>query len=261
MGIYRNLEARFAKAGTPVIHLFGGPYVTLAGQRREVPEGSKRLLTMVALRRRRVERRHVAGILWPLGHDSRAAGNLRSALWRLRGAGIDILQTDKWSIGLSEGVAVDAQIVAEWADRLIEGTERDEDLAVSPAWIDGLDLLPGWYDDWVLIERERLRQRTLHALEALSHKLIKTGRFADAVDAAMLAVSAEPLRESAQLALIRAHVAEGNLVEARRGCRAYRDLLRRELGVDPSAELQRFLVQPNQGRPSRSRPQIPEAVR
>jgi DNA-binding SARP family transcriptional activator len=50
---------------------------------------------------RRVERRHVAGILWPLGHDSRAAGNLGSALWRLRGAGIDILQTDKWSIALS----------------------------------------------------------------------------------------------------------------------------------------------------------------
>jgi DNA-binding SARP family transcriptional activator len=78
----------------------------------------------------------------------------------------------------------------------------------------------------------------------------------------MLAVSAEPLRESAQLALLRAHVAEGNLVEARRGCRTYCDLLRRELGVEPSTELLRFLVQPDgrQPPPRRSHRQIPEAV-
>ncbi|MGW2995279.1 bifunctional ornithine acetyltransferase/N-acetylglutamate synthase, partial [Streptomyces sp. NPDC001193] len=31
---------------------------------------------------------------------------------------------------------------------------------------DALDLLPGWYDDWVLLEQERVRQRLLHALEA-----------------------------------------------------------------------------------------------
>ena len=53
----------------------------------------------------------------------------------------------------------------------------------------------------------------------------------------MLAITAEPLRESAQRALIEAHVAEGNLAEARRGYVLYRDLLRRELGVDPSSDL------------------------
>jgi DNA-binding SARP family transcriptional activator len=50
----------------------------------------------------------------------------------------------------------------------------------------------------------------------------------------MLATSAEPLRESAQRVLIKAHIAEGNLTEARRSYRAYHDLMHRELGVVPS---------------------------
>jgi DNA-binding SARP family transcriptional activator len=86
------------------------------------------------------------------------------------------------------------------------------------------------------MERERIRQRILHALEALSERLATAGRFADAIEAAILATSAEPLRESAQRALIKAHVAEGNLTEARRSYRAYHDLVHRELGVAPSDE-------------------------
>ena len=74
-----------------------------------MPEGSKRLLAFVALRRGRVERRHAAGTLWPVGDDGRAAGNLRSALWRLRGADIEIMQCDKWSLRLADEVAVDVQ--------------------------------------------------------------------------------------------------------------------------------------------------------
>jgi DNA-binding SARP family transcriptional activator len=125
----------------------------------------------------------------------------------------------------------------QWATRLIKGTVSRDDLAVSPSWADALDLLPGWYDDWALMERERVRQRILHALEALSRRLTDAGRYADAVEAAMLAISAEPLRESAQRALIEAHIGEGNLAEARRCYHAYHDLVRRELGVDPSSDL------------------------
>ena len=55
----------------------------------------------------------------------------------------------------------------------------------------------------------------------------------------MMAVSAEPLRESAQRTLIEAHLAEGNRVEGRRTFEAYRDILDRELGTqpDPGARL------------------------
>lgn len=233
-------QALGAKVGNPeatIVRLFGGPYVTAGGLRQDVPEGSKQLLAFVALRRRRVERRHAAGTLWPGGDEERAGGNLRSALWRLRRAGIDVLVADKWSLALRVDVLVDLHLMHQWATRLIDGTASAEDLAISPSWADVLELLPGWYHDWVLMERERLRQRMLHALEELSRKLVSAGRFADAVEVAIAAISAEPLRESAQRALIEAHVAEGNLSEARRIWRDYRDLVRRELGVNPSGNL------------------------
>lgn len=220
-----------------VIHLFDGPYVAVDGERLHVPEGSKSLLAYVALRHRRVERRCVSGTLWPLGDDQRAAGNLRSALWRLRGAGIDVFNADKWSIALYEHVEVDAQLMYEWAERIINGEPSASDLAVQAHHIDALDLLPGVYDDWAIFDRERMRQRTLHALETLSRQLTVAGRHADAVEAALTAVSADPLRESAQRALIGAHLAEANWAEARRAYEEYRSIAWRELGVEPSYDL------------------------
>ena len=56
----------------------------------------------------------------------------------------------------------------------------------------------------------------LHALEALSRALTIMGRYGEAVEAALTAIVAEPLRESAQRALLEAHLAESNLIEARR---------------------------------------------
>jgi DNA-binding SARP family transcriptional activator len=231
------LDAGVTSMNAPVLHLFGGPYVTIGGCRKEVPEGSKRLVVFVALQRGRVERRCAAGSLWPVGNDIRASGNLRSALWRLRTAGIELIAADKWSLTLCKDVVVDIHVMSDWATRLILGKAANDDLVVVPWWADALDLLPGWYDDWALMERERIRQRMLHALEALSRRLAGAARCAEAVEAAMTAVSAEPLRESAQRALIEAHLAEGNWVEGRRSFEAYRNLLRRELGAEPPADL------------------------
>ena len=219
------------------IHLFGGPRVTIDGATFPVPEGSKRLLAFVALRGCRVERRHAAGLLWPVGDDNRAAGNLRSALWRLRGAGIDIMECDKWSLRLVDDVWVDVAAVNEWADRLIADRPTDQDLSTSPARQEALELLPGWFDDWAIMERERLRQRVLHALEALSRMFTRQGRHGEAVEAALSAVNSEPLRESAQMVLIHAHLGERNWIEAQRAFLTFRDLLERELGVSPSREL------------------------
>jgi DNA-binding SARP family transcriptional activator len=220
-----------------VLHLCGGPYVTVGPRRREVPEGSKRLLAYVALRRTRVERRQAAAALWPDVDEVRASGNLRSALWRLRTAGVDLLAADKWFLRLRDGVPVDVHLLDDWATRLIRGAPRPADLAVLPSLADALELLPGWYDDWALDERERVRRRLLDALEALSRALVRAGRLGEAVEAAMAAVAADPLRESAQLTLIQSHAAEGNWIEARRTYDTYRDLLRRELGAEPSPDL------------------------
>jgi DNA-binding SARP family transcriptional activator len=231
-----------SSAGSTVLHLFGGPAVGLDnGCRLPVPEGSKRLLVYVALHAGEVDRRHAAGVLWPIGDDDRAAGNLRSALWRLNRARIDMLVADKRFLALRPDVQIDLHLVGDWANRMISGGQDAADLTVLPDSLDALELLPGWYEDWVLLERERIRQRLLHALEALSRAHRLAGRCALAVEAAMVAVSAEPLRESAQRELLESHLAEGNWIEGVRCYEAYRELLRREIGVEPGAELRGLL--------------------
>jgi DNA-binding SARP family transcriptional activator len=254
-------------AGTPtdasgphgcVLHLFDEPSVSLdAGCRVAVPEGCKRLLVFVALHRGQVDRRYAASALWPIGDDDRAAGNLRSSLWRLNRARIGILACDKRSLALRRDVLIDLHVIGEWASRLVAGTATPADIAVLPHGVDALELLPGWYDDWVLMERERLRQRLLHAMEALSRLHREAGRWALAIEAAMVAVNAEPLRESAQRELLECHLAEGNWSEGRRGYDSYRALLRREVGVEPHPDLARLLESRRAaGRPASGGPAV-----
>lgn len=248
-----NAVAAERSSGTLVLHLFAGPYVTLRRQRLEIPEGSKRLLAFAALHPGMVDRRWAAGALWPLGDDSRASGNLRSALWRLRGSGLELMDVDKVSIGLRDGVVVDIRVACDWASRIISGTHQLGDLGAVVWRLDELELLPGCYEEWALMERERVRQRMLHAFESLSQHLIGRQRFAEAVEAAMAAVSVEPLRESSTRALIEAHLAECNWAEAYRALSRYRSILREELGTEPTTELTRLVGDRHPGLPMPSR--------
>jgi DNA-binding SARP family transcriptional activator len=227
-----------------VLHLFGGPFVRFGARRAEIPEGSQRLLVFVALRRGAVDRRHAAGILWPDGTDTRAAGNLRSALWRLNNAGISLIRADKYRLVLRDDVFVDLRIINDWAGRLIDGSASGPDLGVIPWNIQEFELLPGWYDDWALLERERVTQRMLHGMEMQIRRLIQHGRCAEAVEVALVATGADPLRESAQQSLIEAYLAEGNWAEAHRRFESYRLLVRDELGIQPGVRLS-ALVQPD----------------
>jgi DNA-binding SARP family transcriptional activator len=95
----------------------------------------------------------------------------------------------------------------------------------------------------VLAERERFHHLRLHALEALCDRLTAAGRYGEAVDAGLAAVRAEPLRESAHRALIKAHLAEGNHGEASRQYSSYRQLTLAEFGIEPSAHLRELLLQ------------------
>ena len=104
------------------------------------------------------------------------------------------------------------------------------------------ELLPGWYEEWVLAERDRLRQLGLHGLEALAARLSQEGHHTAALDAALQAVNADPLRESAHRTVVRLHLAEGNTAEARNQYRVWCRLLRTQLGEQPSTEFARMVA-------------------
>jgi DNA-binding SARP family transcriptional activator len=209
-----------------------------------VPRASQRLLAFLALHGRMVSRAAVAGTLWPDASESRAYSNLRSALSRLERMARKALAASKLELGLAEGVTVDVRHARALARRLLDPAvtpDRSEMGTVAVAALSA-NLLPDWYDDWVLTEAEDWRQLRLHALEALAGRLIAAGRWGEALGAAGAAVRAEPLRESAHAAVIQVHLAEGNQSEAVREFASYRALLHAELGLEPTPRL-RQLVQ------------------
>jgi len=226
-----------ADPAIPMVRLIGGLSLHHDGRRAALPPGSQRLLAYLALHPAGVDRRSAAGVLWPTVDDGRAAGNLRSALWRLQQVGCPLVHAEQSTLELREEVQVDVTRLEAWATRIVSGTASPEDLAVDPGPIAELELLPGWYEDWVLAVRERLHLRRVHALEELSLLLRRSGRPSAALEAVHLAVLAEPLRESGQLALIEAHQAAGNWAVARQQFDAFRRILRREIGIEPSPEL------------------------
>jgi DNA-binding SARP family transcriptional activator len=235
-------QIRAVEMTSATLCLLGGPFVIKKGRRLEIPEGSKRLMAFVALNDGRVSRRQAAGTLWPDGDDDRAAGNLRSALWRLRAAGIDVLSGNKCMLYLDPDVSVDITQLHAWATKVINRGADVSDVEKSELNPEAVNLLPGWYDDWVIFERERLRQRLLRAMESCVQRLISGGLFADAVEVAITAVGVDPLRESAQRVLIEAHLAEGNFIEAHRAYSAYSELIAMELGSAPSNELGQIML-------------------
>jgi len=175
--------------------------------------------------------------------ESRAHACLRSSLSRLQGKGRDAVEVDRADLGLSSSVTVDFHEAMALARRLLDSTTQPCDVDLSSAAISGLsvDLLPDWYDDWVVLEAEDWRQVRLHALESAARCLAARGRYGDAAMAALAAVRADPLRESAHEALIRIHIAEHNQSEAIREYRRYRDLLNVELGLEPTARLSELI--------------------
>jgi DNA-binding SARP family transcriptional activator len=244
-------------SSSPEVHLIGALSVHHGGRRLPLPPGSHRLLAYLALHPDGVDRRHAAGVLWPDVDDARAAGNLRSALWRLQQIGCPLVSADHSTVGLRADVEVDITGLEAWATRVLSGTATAADLVVDPWPIAQLELLPGWYEDWVLAVRERLQVRLLHALEELSRVLRRTGRPSASVEAMHVAVLAEPLRESAQRALIEAHQAAGNWAVARRQYDSFRAILRKEIGVEPSAELAAVATAPRRRLPLASVPPRP----
>ncbi len=222
------------------LSLLHGFELTCGGRPVAIPRSSQRLLAFVALHDRPLQRGYVAGNLWTESSDERAAANLRSALWRLNRGGRALVEASVGQLHVAAGLRVDIRDAIARARSVLAGSVSSGDLTLYAIPLD-CDLLPDWYEDWVLVERERYRQLRLHALEALCDRLTTARRFAEAVEAGLTAVAAEPLRESAQRALISAHLAEGNQGEAIRQYRQFQHQLSEELGVQPSIDLRELM--------------------
>jgi DNA-binding SARP family transcriptional activator len=204
-----------------------------------VPLGAQRLVAFLALHGRPALRSYVAGTLWLETTEERAHANLRSTLWRLHRCNHELVEVRGQQLRLGGGVRVDVTETTTLARQALDETAGDG-VELSPELFTG-DLLPDWYEDWVLIEREQFRQLRLRALDALCERLTRAGRLGEALEAGLAALAGEPLRESAHRAVVRVHLAEGNIGEAVRQYHVCRRLLQEQLGVEPSEQMERLL--------------------
>ncbi|WP_157878469.1 bacterial transcriptional activator domain-containing protein [Streptomyces chattanoogensis] len=103
------------------------------------------------------------------------------------------------------------------------------------------ELLPGWPDDWLILEREHWEQARLHALESLAHQLQTAKQYLPALQAATTAIAINPIRETAHRIVIEVHVAEGNTACALKHYHNYQELLQQELEVSPSQQMNQLV--------------------
>ena len=189
---------------------------------------ARRTLAYLAVKGPVVQRSLMSMELWPSILDSRARANLRRAIWQ---APAGWIRSTSWEVALDAEVDVaEARQVADRALASVLLDAREVDLLTR-------DLLPGWYDEWLVDAQDAYHLVRVQGLEETCRTATRERQYGLATRAGLAAVSAEPLRQSAVVALIEAHLQEGNSYEALRRYEHHRDLVRDELGVEPNAEV------------------------
>ena len=204
----------------------------------------QRLSALLAVTGRRA-RAQVAGILWPESTDERALASLRRAVLQTQRRSPGLLHADRTTIGLHPDVAVDVDGLRA-VTALVDEAEPHRELLAA---LVGGELLPGWYDEWVEPERERIQQDRVRALEQLARRALDAGDPALALDAARAAAGIEPLLEAASELAIRGHLGRGDRASAAQELERYRDLVHAELDESPSPALVALLDPPRDAAP------------
>jgi DNA-binding SARP family transcriptional activator len=194
-----------------------------------------------------VPRIQVAGLFWPETAEEQALTNLRKVVHQLRRELPDANQYLDLDVGgmrirLGAPVRIDA---ADFNSALQRATlaRRAGDLAAEQYALEaalahcrGL-LLPGWYADWVLQERDTcLREQTV-ALQRLARLLENRRCYRDSIDVLQRLQAVDPLIEETYRQLMRLYVLCGDRAKALSVYQDCREVLTRELGVEPDASL------------------------
>jgi non-specific serine/threonine protein kinase len=188
-------------------------------------------------------REKLIDLFWPDSDLDAGRHSLRQGLSEIRrylhlpDASVPTLLADRQTVRLNP-LAVTTDI-AEFEDALQVAAsarsvrDRIEGLTRAVECYRG-DLLPGFYDDWIVLEGERLAGRYLSALGELIRELEDTEESEKALEYAQLALKADPLREETHQALIRLYVTMGQPSAARKRYGELERIFREELGRDPS---------------------------
>ncbi|MGJ3245528.1 MAG: ATP-binding protein [Elainellaceae cyanobacterium] len=199
-------------------------------------------------------RKHLAFQFWPDATDSQARNNLRTALHRLKqhlpGAE-QFIYADAQSIGWRTDAPYTLDVEDfESAVERANAAQQQHDLDSLRRALEHAaqtykgDILPHfdttYHDDWLMLERERLRQRALWALETLVDVLAQQHETQGAIAQAQTLLRLDPMYESGYQRLMDLHEQTGDRATALRIYHQCREILQDELGIDPSPDTQRL---------------------
>jgi DNA-binding SARP family transcriptional activator/ABC-type cobalamin/Fe3+-siderophores transport system ATPase subunit len=218
------------------------------------------LLAYLAMLPGRAHRRDaLAALLWGGIDEQAARASLRQAIFALRkalgAAERYVLVSDANTLAL-DPAAVDVDVVA--FERLVAATTPTA--LESAAAVYRGDLLAGFnideapFEEWLLGERDRLRERAIDALTRLLALQRTAAALAPAVQTALKLLALDPLQEPVHRTLMTVYVRQGRRDAALRQYRACVATLQRELGVEPEAETELLYQQILRQRPRRPMP-------
>lgn len=224
------------------IHLLGQFDVRLEGQRIALASRpAQSLFALLVLNvGREFRREKLAGLVWPETSEDSARKNLRQELWRIRKA-LASPNVPAHEFLMTEGFTVVFRRTADyWLDAAqlaqpVAGEGALGELVNQLSLYHG-ELLPGFYDEWVVLERERLSSIFESKMEQLLEELAAQERWTAVQEWAdkWLAFGGAP--EPAYRALMLAYGARGDMAKVAALYQRCKDDLQTQLGVEPSAE-------------------------
>ncbi|MCB0223227.1 MAG: AAA family ATPase [Anaerolineae bacterium] len=253
------------------VQLLGKFEIRRDGQVIEIPlRPAQSLLAYLLLNAdKSVRREKLAGLLWPDSDEAGARNNLRQTLWRLRSViGDDYFVTDRVAVGVN--AQADYQLDADTLQQVVDATTTaDQLISVVSVYEDRL--LPGFYDEWVLLEQERLQAIFEDRMQRLLDRLVEAGRWREAREWAEWWIARGQQPEPAYRALMLAQAGLGDRAGVAAAYQRCVAVLDEEFGVEPSAETHALYqqlineakigaekIEPNRQRPPTDPPQQDE---
>lgn len=200
----------------------------------------QRLITALAINGPR-PRSYLVGLLWPEHSEPRAMESLRVSVHLITRQVPGLLINGGAVLSLSELADVDLHRVRSQIRQLSQ-VGLNGNAASCLHELRHADLLPGWYDDWVIFEQNRLRHDRLRALLFIAREALLRSDYEIALEASQAALELEPLYERAVGLLIQAERLQGNNASALRVFEKYEAQLKADMGIAPSEMIRRLVA-------------------
>lgn len=236
------------------IHLLGNVrlYHGTSGYETKMPRNAKALLAYLILQRCRSHPREVlASLFWGDYSEDNARSSLRTSLWRLRQIlepegvtrGRYLLTNSSGEVGFNRESDYWLDVEAfESQARQVLSTPMDDmrsaniqDLEQATQIYNG-ELLEGFYLDYFLRERERLRALYLDGLILLMRFYKNQRAFDQSLAYGQKILDQEPLREEIHREMMRLYMESGERALAMRQYKVCKKIMEEELGILPMEE-------------------------